>query len=129
MARPGKNEIDQFIFEEIDSVPHLEALLLLWTRRPKIWSAEEMAEMLYISPAAGRRILEELTRRRLIETVPGEPERYTCGSQSQERNELLQAAETTYRRELVRISNLIHSKASPAVRDFARAFYFTRGSG
>jgi hypothetical protein len=30
-----KKEVDQFILDEIDSVPHLEALLLLWNTRPK----------------------------------------------------------------------------------------------
>jgi hypothetical protein len=30
--------------------------------------------------------------------------------------------DATYRRELVRISSMIHSKPSPAVRQFARAF-------
>ena len=32
------------------------------------------------------------------------------------------AVDTTYRRELIRVSRLIHSKPSAAVREFARAF-------
>jgi len=32
----------------------------------------------------------------------------------------------TYRREVVRVSTLIHSKPSSPVRDFARAFRFTK---
>jgi hypothetical protein len=34
--------------------------------------------------------------------------------------------EAVYRRQIVRISTLIHSKPSSAVRDFARAFRFTK---
>jgi hypothetical protein len=33
-------EVDQFILVEIDSVPHLEALLLLWNSKPRKWSLE-----------------------------------------------------------------------------------------
>jgi len=39
---------------------------------------------------------------------------------------LMEEVDRTYRRELVRISRMIHSKASPAVREFARAFKFKK---
>jgi hypothetical protein len=42
--------VEKFIFEQIDTVPHLEALLLIWNRRPKVWTAAEMASALYVSP-------------------------------------------------------------------------------
>jgi hypothetical protein len=35
---PEPKEVDRFILEEIDSVPHLEALLLLWRNNAKKWS-------------------------------------------------------------------------------------------
>ena len=39
---------------------------------------------------------------------------------------ILKQVEATYRRELVRVANMIHSKAPAAVREFARAFRFTK---
>jgi len=121
-----KSQIDQFIVEQIDSVPHLEALLLLWNTRPKVWSAEQMAKSLYVRSEQAAKILEGLLQRNLILNDSNLAERYTYGEGSDERNSLMQAVDSTYRKELVRISSLIHSKASASVREFARAFRFTR---
>jgi len=125
---PAPEEVNQFILEEIDSVPHLEALLMLWNTRPKPWSVEGMAKALYVSPETAHKILQDVAQRGLIVPVsaPGAAEQYGYQSQSADRDALLRAVESTYRRELVRVSTMIHSKASPAVREFARAFRFTK---
>jgi hypothetical protein len=119
-------QVDQFIADHIDSVPHLEALLLLWNSRPKTWSAEQMARSLYVRPEQAARILEGLLQRDLVVADSADPNRYSYSAASAQRNELMQAVDATYRREIVRISSLIHSKASAGVRDFARAFRFTK---
>ena len=43
-----RKAVDQFIVNEIESVPHLEALLLLWNTRPRQWPMDEMAKALYV---------------------------------------------------------------------------------
>lgn len=121
---PLRAEVDEFIVREMDSVPHLEALLLLWNSRPKQWSAEEMAAALYVKAGEARGILEGLARRRLAER--GADEAYRYWSDAGERDALIGAVEENYRRNLVRISRMIHSKASPGVRDFADAFRFKK---
>lgn len=110
--------VDQFISEEIDSVPHLEALLLFWNRRPRHWLTDEMAAALYISPAETQDILNNLERRGLIVAESGG---YVF-DRSGRWDPLVQELDRVYRKELVRISRIIHSKASPSVREFARAF-------
>jgi predicted ArsR family transcriptional regulator len=117
--------VEQFILDQIDSVPHLEALLLLWSNRPKAWPSDELAKRLYVKPENARSILQDLVRLRLIVFEAGPPEQYFC-EQKSERDDLLESVDNTYRRELIRISNMIHSKPSAAVRDFARAFRFTK---
>lgn len=120
-------KVDQFIRDEIDSVPHLEALLLVWNRRPKQWSAEEMARELYVQFERATRILQDLANRSLILTTQEtNPAFFYYESKSSERDDLLDALDSIYRSEVVRVSNMIHAKASPAVRDFARAFRFTK---
>ena len=114
--------MDQFIIEEIDSVPHLEALLLLWNTRPKRWPIEEIARALYISVDATRKMLQDLSHRGLV-VIETEGCAYDA---NYDREIVLQELEKTYRRELVRVSRMIHSKASPAVREFARAFKFLK---
>ena len=121
---PADSELDRFILESIDSVPHLEALLLIWTSRPNEWSNEALGERLYLDSAAGGIILEDLASRGLIAAVSGGPKqfRYEPG----ELDRLLAALETAYRRDLIRITTMIHRKASPAVLEFARAFRFMK---
>jgi hypothetical protein len=116
--------VDRFILDEIDSVPHLEALLLLRRSAPQHLSAAEIAEQLYVSPAQGSAIVEDLCRRGLIVCTSGSEFHYDASDH--ERNRLLAAVDATYRRELIRISGIIHSKASPSVRAFADAFRFRK---
>ncbi|HWG88598.1 MAG TPA: hypothetical protein VN679_12510 [Candidatus Acidoferrales bacterium] len=118
----ANRQVDQFILDEIDSVPHLEALLLFWKRRPHGWSVEEMAHSLYISFETTHTILQDLRQRGMV-TV--EEERYSFDPNFRQ-GSLMEELDRTYKRELVRISRMIHSKASPAVREFARAFKFTK---
>ena len=129
---PNIEEIERFIADEIDSVPQLEALLLIWNNRRGL-VLEEMAKALYVSPDAARDILKYLTQRTLIEEVEGGKGRYAVLADSEEKVRLLACLDEIYRRELMRISNMIHAKASRAVRDFASAFRFkkieARGKG
>lgn len=119
---PHRNEIDQFILSEVDSVPHLEALLLLWNSRPKQWPVEELASFLYIPTDRTRELLQDLQQRELVVmTFSG-----CFYNPRTSRDSLMEELDRTYRRELVRVSNMIHSKASPAVREFARAFRFKK---
>jgi hypothetical protein len=118
----ANRQVDQFILEEIDSVPHLEALLLFWRRRPHRWSVEEMAHSLYISVEGTQAILHDLKQRGMVTL---EEECYSYDP-SFRHGSLMEEVDRTYRRELVRISRMIHSKASPAVREFARAFKFKK---
>lgn len=121
---PYLKKIDEFILEQIDTVPHLEALLLLWNSRPKQWSVEEMASALYVSSGMARNILQGLTRRGLLAGSRGASEWYRY--ESGQRDQLIEAVDDTYRRDLIRISRMIHSKAAPGIRDFAEAFRFTK---
>jgi hypothetical protein len=58
--------------------------------------------------------------------LDGPPQKYAYFPLSDEQNEMMRVVDSAYRRDLVRISTMIHSKASPAVREFARAFRFKK---
>lgn len=115
---PLRREVDRFILDEIDSVPHLEALLLLWNGRSRQWTIEQLAHDLYIPVERTRQILHDLQQRGAV--LVQSP--YCSYSPEFSRDALMGDVDRTYRRELVRISTMIHSKASPSVREFARAF-------
>jgi hypothetical protein len=68
------------------------------------------------------KILESLVQRNLIAAGPKIPETFFYSQDEENRNQLLQDVDAVYRKEVVRISSMIHSKASAGLRDFARAF-------
>ena len=129
MPDPTPAEIDQvlrFVTEEIESVPELEALLLVWSTRPAHWRTTDLSKRLYISQDQAQALLTQLSRKALLTVVPGESGAYRYDPGSEQRDLLMARIAEVYRKEIVRISTLIHSKPSSAVRDFARAFRFTR---
>ena len=119
---PATQKVERFILEAIESVPHIEALLLLWKSRPKQWLLEEIAKALYVPPERAQAILHDLGTRGL---VAREAANYSYVSTT-EQDSLIEDVDRIYRRDLIRISTMIHSKASPAVREFARAFRWKR---
>ena len=122
----NKNAVYSFVLDQIESVPHLEALLLLWNSRPQPWTVENLSKRLYISTEVVNFLLEDLLRRRLVAVVPGRTAGYVYESASVDQDQLMSSLDLTYRRETVRISTMIHSKPSSSVREFARAFRFTK---
>jgi hypothetical protein len=116
-----RSEVDRFLLERIETVPHLEALLLLWNSRPKTWSADALAEALYVSPDLTREILDDLVRKNLVALSASPATGYFYESEAA-RDRLTGLVDLAYRRELIRITRLIHSKPSAAIREFARAF-------
>jgi hypothetical protein len=115
-------QVDLFIVGQIDSVPHLEALLLLFNSRPKAWSIEMMANSLYVRSDVAARILDSLLQRNLIAVDSHRPDVFFYASEDDYQNRLVEVVDAVYRKEVVRVSSLIHSKGSAGVRDFARAF-------
>ena len=123
---PPEMDPYEFILENIDSVPHLEALVLLWNSRPAGWTEDELASRLYVPQQNVADILYDLLRVGLIGKSEETPVRYRYLAASEDQDRLMTLVDDVYRRDLVRISTMIHSKASPAIRDFARAFRFTK---
>jgi len=114
-------DVRQFVLERIDSVPHLEALLLLWERSTEVWTLESLAHALYIDVPSAREIIRDLMRRGWItRESPSGP--YFFDTRWDPDGTFMQRLAHTYRRELVRMATLIHSNTPSAVRDFAKAF-------
>lgn len=111
----------QFIATQIDTVPQLECLVLLYQHEGQSWLTEEVSARIYVPPQGARATLETLQRRGLL-TVEGEPPRYRFNPQGPADPVLMGEVVAQYQRHVVRIATLIHAKASASVREFARAF-------
>lgn len=115
-------DVYDYILDKIDAVPHLEAIILLWNSRPVAWMAEELASRLYLSNEKATAILNDLARQQLVQQISGSTPKYSYLPRNEEQDEWMFKVDAAYRRELVRISTMLHSKASPSIREFARAF-------
>ena len=119
------SDVLDFIGRRIDSVPHLEALLLLWEKPALAWTDEEISRRVYVSHEKARLMLQDLARHGFIVAAVEGPATYRYESGWDEA-QIMHRVAASYRQNLVRVSNLIHSKAaSEAVQEFARAFNFT----
>lgn len=123
---PTREQIDRFVVDNIDTVPQLEALLLMWRNQPRQWTSDQVARNLYISTELANVELHHLEQNGLISIAPESSEAYGLNLEPENRRQMLAALEEMYRRELVRISNLIHAKAPRSMRDFASAFRFKK---
>ncbi len=115
-------DVQRFIHANIDTVPQLEAVLLLWATTPEVWSCDALAQRLYIRSEACAEMLAVLERRRLIARCADEPLSFRYDSAWDESGRLMHEVAAAYKRQLVPITTYIHSKGPSAVRDFARAF-------
>ena len=118
------SRVIEFLAQRIDSIPQLEALLLLWQEPEKSWRADEVAARLYIPPEEAAGVLRALHLRHLAQVENGSY-RYTAASDPS--GTMMSEGAETYRRQLVPMTRIVHAGASAAVRDFARAFNFKEG--
>lgn len=113
-------DVLRFIRSHIDTVPHLEALLLVWESAPKEWTTEELAARLYVDVANATRISNDLTRLRMFKSTDSGFAYDPTG----EHADILPRVAESYRRQLVQVARFIHSKGSAEMQEFARAFKF-----
>ena len=112
----------QFILENIETVPHLEAVLLIWQNQSTVWTPVVLAQRIYVSEAVGRTVLEDLARFGLLRRTDDVATGYLYDPGWDAQRGLLPRLADLYRRQLVQVTKLIHSKGSSSVREFARAF-------
>jgi hypothetical protein len=118
-------DVLRFITTRIDTVPELEALLLFWEQRPTALTVKQLARMLYVPRGVAAAVVRSLLRRKFIASVPGDS-RYVYDPAWDPDGELIARIAAAYRRHLIRVTRLIHSKAPTAVLEFARAFEPTK---
>jgi hypothetical protein len=116
-------DVRRFILTSIDSVPHLEALLML-RRDPMVeWDAKMMAQTLYMSEKRAAEILSDLNACGFISVrQDGEVLCYCHNPISLELRELVDRLADSYVKNLVEVTNLIHSKINKQAQQFGDAF-------
>ena len=119
---PIPADLRDFILRYIDSVAHLEALLLLRANSETAWEAAAVAARLYSSAEQAGKVLAQLCDEHLLVC---ENALYRCAGQPPEHRAMIDRLADSYAKQLIPITNLIHSKPR-RIRQFADAFKFRK---
>lgn len=118
--------VTEFLAENIDTVPQLEALLLMWQTPGNPWSVDELSVRLYVSKEEAAATIRALQMRGLI-VSDDQQNSYRYSADWDASGTLVSEVAQAYRQHLIHVTKFIHSRASSAVRAFARAFDLKKG--
>jgi hypothetical protein len=113
-------DVRRFLLAVIDSVPHLEALLLLRADPAKAWDAHALAARLYVDGAAASRVLSDLGAHHLLRLEREGWWRFDTSDA--ERVRIVDRLVEVYSRHVVEVAELIHSTSDRKAQRFADAF-------
>jgi predicted transcriptional regulator len=116
-------DVREFILKCIDSIAHLEALLLLRREPRSAWTAVAVAGRLYIEESEAKAVLKRLCAEGLITARNGN---YRFDGETSGKEELVNRLASLYARHLIPITNLVHAKPS-GIKAFADAFRLRKG--
>lgn len=114
--------VTAFLAAHVDTVPQLEALLLLYEGRDHHWLADEIGARLYLERTQIAALMRHLLQHRLATIESGSGKTRFAYDARWDADGLMEAVATTYRTRLIEVTRYIHSKAPGSVLDFARAF-------
>ena len=124
MAQPDiDDDVRRFILDEIDTVSHLEALLLIWESAPATWTVDVVASRTYVGTETAAGILADLQRRGFVTTDEDEQRAWRYNDSDGPHAQLLPRVAATYRRHLILVAKMIHDRGPASVLEFARAFH------
>jgi hypothetical protein len=116
------DDIRQFIIVGIDSVAHLEALLLLRTGAHEKWGVPTVAQRLYITEQESIHVLMRLCDQGLITLNCNDPKSFQYRPKSAELARMIDRVAEVYKKQLVPVTNLIHSKPHTRIQELADSF-------
>lgn len=118
-------EVRRFILTSIPTVPHIEALLLLRASVPARWTAQDLAQRLYVPAAVARTVLADLCNARMLQGDEASAS-YFFDAQPAALRDVIDSLAVLYGSHLVEITLLIHSKLDRKAQQFADAFDFRK---
>jgi hypothetical protein len=125
---PIPEDVRRFILTSIPSVPYLEAMLLLRNEPAQSWDGKKVAQRLYISEKAAGGLLSDLYAAGVVVVTEHETPFYRHHPSSDELQQMINQLAEAYAKNLVEVTNLIHSKTGKKAQHFADAFKWRKDS-
>ena len=119
------DELRRFI-QTIESIPHLEAMLLLHKESTQVWDEIEIAKRLYVNSDIATSMLADLCTMKIC--MPNSAGEGFIYAPSSSLIELIDQLGKYYSCNLIQVTNMIHAKANAGrrARLFADAFKFKK---
>lgn len=122
------DDVRRFILTSVPSVPYLEAILLLRAQPELAWTAAAVARRLYLSEAVAAGLLRALASAGVAAAEPATPETFQYRPATEQLQSMLDAVARAYATNLVRVTDLIHSRVEKRAQQFADAFRWRKDS-
>ena len=119
-------EMQRFVLLAIPSVPYLEALLLLRAAPLQCWDAAQVARRLYLNEKTAQGLLEQLNAAGIAAVSDESQGGFCYAPQTEHMRSMIDGLADIYSRNLIGVSNLIHSTTNSKARQFADAFVFRK---
>jgi hypothetical protein len=120
------DDVKRFILTSIPSIPYLETLLLFRNNENRLWTSADVARRIYISEKAAHGLLQEMLSASFIEAGDAEQYRYAPGGP--DLREMIDRLAQSYSKNLVDVTELVHSKINKRAKQFADAFIWRKDS-
>jgi len=111
----------RFLEGNIDTVAQLETLSMMSEEPDRSWLIADVAFRNYIAEQRATDTLNALQRRGLVSSVESPP-RFRFDPATDEVRTVVADLARCYKKNLSRITELIHAKPSASIKEFARAF-------
>lgn len=116
------DDIRRFLLQHIDSVAKLEGLLLMYRNQQQDWDAAFLASRLYINSQQATTILSELSKIGLCRATEPRGNIYRYSPANEGLADVVTRLESIYAKQLIPVTNLIHTRAPSSLQHFADAF-------
>jgi len=114
--------LQRFILRSIDSVSHLEAMLLVRYDPQREWDSKTMAQGLYISEKKAAELLSDLCAAGFAAVKGSGEYLYHYSPRSSDLRDTINHLSQIYSTNLIEVTNLIHSKTGRQAQQFGDAF-------
>ncbi len=115
-------DVQRFILTCIQSVPQLEAILLMRSQPGHAWNSKEISQRLYLSEKKGKDILSSLHAAGFLSTSETDPLHYSYAPHSEPMTQMVDRVAEIYAKNIIGVATLIHSNLSNQAQQFADAF-------
>jgi hypothetical protein len=122
------DDVKRFILVSVPSIPYLEAMLLLRSDAESLWDSKVIAQRLYLSDKAANELLSALRAAGILHAAEDGAAEYCYRPVSDDLRNMIDRLADIYARNLVDVTNLVHSTTGKKAQQFADAFKWRKDS-